>query len=73
MDTYNAHALSEPLLDTRGAAALLHLSPRTLEGWRADPRKQPEHGAPPHLRLSRGAIRYRPSDIQAWLDRVAVA
>ena len=52
----------EKLLDQREVAEILGLSDRTLEAWRV------QGYGPAHLRLSPSRIRYRPSDIQAWID-----
>lgn len=49
------------LMDTKGAAAFLALSPLTLIDWRHKG-KGPDH-------VKCGALcRYRLSDLQAWLD-----
>lgn len=54
-------ALSAPLLvDTASAAAMLGLSPRTLEGMRA------RGGGPPYVRVSARCVRYRVTDLEAW-------
>jgi predicted DNA-binding transcriptional regulator AlpA len=43
------------------AARFLGVSIRTLQGWR-------ENGTGPRfIRLSARAVRYRPSDLEAWL------
>ena len=49
------------LVDTPGAAVLVHRSARTLEAWR-----RTGYG-PRYLRLRRMVL-YRVADIQAWLD-----
>ena len=51
------------LLDEREAAARLKVALRTVQGWRT------RGGGPPFLRLGRGrgAIRYRPEDLEAYL------
>lgn len=51
----------EKLLDQRETAEILGLSPRSLEAWRVQGAKIP------FLRVG-GRIRYRESDIQAFLD-----
>ena len=48
---------AESLLDTRGAAASLSLSRRTLETWRW------EGKGPRWIRFSLGAVRYRRADL----------
>jgi len=52
----------QPLLTTAQAAALLGLSPRTLEGLRL------RGGGPRYVRLSARAVRYRREDLAAWID-----
>jgi predicted DNA-binding transcriptional regulator AlpA len=53
------------LLDERGVAALLGLSPATMRNWRVK-------GLGPNFqRLSARAIRYRLSDVEAWLSTCA--
>jgi predicted DNA-binding transcriptional regulator AlpA len=51
----------EPLLSTRETAALLCISPRTLEAWRG--RGQ----GPPFVRLG-GRRGYRRADVAAWVE-----
>jgi len=51
----------EPLLDERGVAAVLNISPATLRNWRV------QGLGPPFLRLSRRCVRYRSDDVDAWL------
>jgi len=53
----------QELLDTRGAAAVLRLSPRTLESLRL------RGGGPRYVRLSRRAVRYHPADLDAWIEK----
>lgn len=52
----------EPLLDTERAAALIGVLPETLEVWRCTRRYDL-----PFIKVGR-AVRYRPSDIQKWLE-----
>ncbi len=55
-----------PLLNEREVAALLGVSVRTVQEWR-----QSGQG-PPFLKLSsrkRGAVRYDPADVQAYMTR----
>ncbi|MEO7470140.1 MAG: helix-turn-helix domain-containing protein [Sphingobium limneticum] len=47
--------------DTRAAAALLGLAEQTLRKLRTT------GGGPPFVKLGR-AVRYRPSDLEAWLS-----
>jgi hypothetical protein len=42
-------------------AALLHVSRRTLQGWRW------RGGGPPFVRVGR-AVRYDPVELRTWLD-----
>jgi predicted DNA-binding transcriptional regulator AlpA len=55
--------LFEELLTTPAAAALLGLSPRTLEGWRRTGE------GPAFVRLGRRRVAYRRSALDSWLDR----
>ncbi|MGH7470830.1 MAG: helix-turn-helix transcriptional regulator [Pseudomonas sp.] len=50
------------LLDERDAAAMLGLTPRTLQSWRAS-------GAPnlPYVKVSSRCVRYRLEDLQRWV------
>jgi predicted DNA-binding transcriptional regulator AlpA len=64
------------LWDTAEAAAYLGISPATLTTWRSDPGRAPHIGPPPCVRLGRGkraSVRYRPNDIQEWVERLVVA
>jgi hypothetical protein len=45
------------------AAALLRLSPRTLQAWRA------RGEGPPFIRLGRRRIGYDPRDLETWRQR----
>lgn len=50
------------LIDTAAAAEMLALSSGTLENWRV-------HGeGPPFIKIGR-AVRYRLSDLDAWIER----
>lgn len=51
----------ESLITERAAARILAVAPGTLKGWRATRR------GPPYLRLHSRTIRYRLSDIAAWV------
>jgi predicted DNA-binding transcriptional regulator AlpA len=44
------------------AAKFLDLKPRTMEVWRY------EGGAPPFVRVSSRCVRYRPADLDAWVE-----
>ena len=59
--------MAEQLLDTVQAADYLGLKPGTLETWRWDARR-----GPAFIRLSKRAVRYRRSDLDAWLDAQTV-
>lgn len=51
------------LLDTPEATKFLHMpSPRTLERWRY------HRTGPPYIQLNHSRVRYRKSDLIAWLD-----
>jgi predicted DNA-binding transcriptional regulator AlpA len=52
----------EPLITTVEAAALLAMSPRTLEGYRR------KGGGPTFVTLSRNVVRYRRSDLDSWVS-----
>jgi excisionase family DNA binding protein len=60
-----APAAGDLLTDTQ-AAALLAVQPRTLRLWR-------HTRGLPHIRLTSKVIRYRRSDLDAWLARRYVA
>lgn len=51
------------LLTTKQLAEMLGVSVATIERWRAH--GKPE--LPPHIRLSSGALRYQPIEVQNWL------
>jgi predicted DNA-binding transcriptional regulator AlpA len=51
-----------PLLDEAGAASYLKISRKTMEGWRL------RGGGPPYVRISHRCVRYRPEDLDAWLE-----
>ena len=51
-----------PLLTTEQAAALLGLKPRALESWRY------RGCGPIYVRVSARSIRYRKSDLDAWIE-----
>jgi predicted DNA-binding transcriptional regulator AlpA len=53
---------SPNLINENIAADLLGLSPRTLQNWRV------RGGGPLFIRISNRSIRYRPSDIQDWIQ-----
>jgi len=59
MNTQN----SDSLLTQEAAATLLDLgNPRTLAAWRL------HRKGPPYIRIG-SSVRYRRSDLDAWLDR----
>lgn len=57
--------MHEKLYDTREAAEMLGVSPRTLESWRI-------HGGGPRFASfgagPRGAVRYRASDLEEYIN-----
>jgi predicted DNA-binding transcriptional regulator AlpA len=54
---------SESLLTEQEAARQLHLSQKTLEGWRT------RGGGPKFVRLGTRAVRYRPADLNEFVER----
>ena len=55
---------AEALLDTDGAARLLGISPRTVQGWVRQKRI-------PYVKLGAGRTgltRFRPADLRAWIE-----
>ena len=52
----------EPLLTTDQAAACLGTTKRTLEAWRY------EGGGPVFVKLGGRMVRYRPSDLEAFVE-----
>lgn len=55
----------EDMLTTRQLADTLSVSPRTLDNWRSTSR------GPTYFRIE-GTVRYRMSDVNAWLDNSKV-
>lgn len=51
----------EALLSEAAAAQRLGLSIKTLQGWRY------RRTGPPYVKVG-GAVRYRPTDLEAWLQ-----
>ena len=47
-------------------AAHVGVSPRALEAWRL------RGEGPPFIRLSRRLVRYRPADVDAWIEQHVV-
>jgi hypothetical protein len=67
----HSEALGAPIgtvgvLDQVEAARFLRVKPRTLESWRQ------RRTGPRFIRYSQRCVRYRPHDLQAWLDARAV-
>ncbi|MGO1235157.1 MAG: helix-turn-helix transcriptional regulator [Microbacterium gubbeenense] len=56
----------DPLLTTEALAEHLSVPPRTLEDWRR------MRTGPPYVRLGRKLVRYRMSDVVAYLDAQVV-
>ncbi len=59
--------LNEDLIDSKQAAAYLHVALRTLEGWR----HRLVEGSPPFFRLG-GKVRYSKRDLDQWLQKQRV-
>jgi predicted DNA-binding transcriptional regulator AlpA len=57
----------EKLLTRKQLAALLELSPRTLDRWAS------VGGGPHYIVCGGGSARYRPSDVSAWLEGKTVS
>ncbi|WP_019647225.1 helix-turn-helix transcriptional regulator [Novispirillum itersonii] len=55
---------ADDLLTPEQAAALLSVSPATLERWRA---RRPLHG-PAFIKMSPRVVRYRRSDVTAFIE-----
>lgn len=51
----------DPFLDTAQAAEFLHYSKSALEYWRCQ-------GTGPRFYKTAGRVRYRQSDLEAWLE-----
>ncbi|MFT5394284.1 MAG: putative DNA-binding transcriptional regulator AlpA [Gammaproteobacteria bacterium] len=51
----------EPLLTEHEAARYLNFTPRALQAWRG------RGGGPPFVRISSRAVRYRQSDLEAFV------
>ncbi len=61
----NPETLNEVLLIEQEVAPILRVSIRTLQKWRVNGK------GPPFIRVSARAIRYRRSDLDAWVrDRL---
>ena len=60
------YASAAEVLDQVEAARVLHVKPRTLESWRQ------RRTGPRFIRYSQRCVRYRPRDLQAWIDARAV-
>jgi len=54
--------MNDALLTEDELATFLSIEPRTLRVWRYN-------RALPHLKITSRIIRYRKSDIEAWLER----
>jgi hypothetical protein len=57
---------NDPLMETTEAAKYIHVDPRTMEGWRF------RGTGPRFLRYSNRVVRYRKSDLDAFLERATV-
>ena len=58
--------LDEPLTDTNGAAQYLKIPAKTLQKWRST-----GYANIPHIKIGR-KVRYRLSDLRAYVDRHTV-
>jgi excisionase family DNA binding protein len=58
--------VTERLLTSRDLAEFLHVSPETILRWT-------RRGELPAIKLPGGAIRFRETDLEAWLDEHATA
>ena len=71
MDTISARTVDatpatfEPLIGVRGLAAWLGVSEHTVKKWCS---RGPESGLTPRMLRVNGQLRFRPSDVRAWLD-----
>ena len=54
--------MDDPLWTPQQAADFLNFSPRSLE------RRRRTGDSPPWVSLSRTCVRYRPSDVQKWVE-----
>ena len=63
-DVADAHGVTDTdrLLRQEEAAAILNLTPRCLENWRH------RGEGPKFIRISGRCIRYRQSDLEAWIE-----
>jgi predicted DNA-binding transcriptional regulator AlpA len=66
VETQAQEQRDDVLLDQDSSSALLGVSPRTLERWRA------ERTGPPFVRLSARAIRYSRVALRRWLSENTV-
>lgn len=55
----------EALMTTEAAAEVLRLKPETLATWRYTR----EGGGLPFVKLGGGRVRYRPSDVRAFIEQ----
>jgi excisionase family DNA binding protein len=54
--------MNEEILNKEGAAAFLRVQPRTIQEWM---RKR----LIPHVKLPSGAVRFRRSQLIAWIEK----
>jgi excisionase family DNA binding protein len=54
-------------LAPKQAAVYIGVSPKTLENWRSHKRRVTD--GPPFSRVSGRLVRYRRSDLDAWMER----
>ena len=50
------------LMSENQAAEVLQVTPRALQAWRT------RGGGPAYLRISHRCVRYRPEDLEQWLE-----
>jgi Helix-turn-helix domain len=62
----NGSIPGKSVLNQIEAARFLRVQPRTLESWRQ------RRTGPRFIRYSQRCVRYRPRDLQEWLDAQAV-
>ncbi len=63
MNSSNNQPDEQPILLTeKEVGQLIGFAPRTLQNWRS------RGGGPPFVRVSKGCVRYRRQDIDAWAE-----
>tara|TARA_R110002074_G_scaffold191809_2_gene357686 strand:- start:37 stop:243 length:207 start_codon:yes stop_codon:yes gene_type:complete len=59
--------MADRLIDEREAASILCYTPRALQNWRH------RGGGPKFVKVSGRSVRYRISEVYAWIDARTVA